>query len=60
MICSFWLIDNLALAGHTEQARALFERLLGHGNDLGLLAEEIDPAGGGLLGNFPRPSATSG
>jgi GH15 family glucan-1,4-alpha-glucosidase len=60
VICSFWLIDNLALAGHTEQARALFERLLGHGNDLGLLAEEIDPAGGGLLGNFPRPSATSG
>jgi GH15 family glucan-1,4-alpha-glucosidase len=32
----------------------LFERLLGHANDLGLLAEEIDPASGNLLGNFPQ------
>jgi GH15 family glucan-1,4-alpha-glucosidase len=54
VICSYWLVDNLALAGQTTQARALFERLLGHANDLGLLAEEIDPAGGELLGNFPR------
>ncbi|HEV3498467.1 MAG TPA: glycoside hydrolase family 15 protein [Actinomycetes bacterium] len=54
VICSFWLVDNLALAGHTEQARTLFERLLGHANDLGLLAEEIDPASGQLLGNFPQ------
>jgi alpha,alpha-trehalase len=54
VICSFWLVDNLALAGHTEQARSLFERLLGHANDLGLLAEEIDPASGELLGNFPQ------
>jgi GH15 family glucan-1,4-alpha-glucosidase len=32
----------------------LFERLLGHASDLGLLAEEIDPASGNLLGNFPQ------
>jgi alpha,alpha-trehalase len=54
MICSFWLVDNLALAGQTDRATALFERLLGHANDLGLLAEEIDPASGQLLGNFPQ------
>jgi alpha,alpha-trehalase len=54
VICSFWLVDNLALAGHTDPARALFERLLGHANDLGLLAEQIDPASGELLGNFPQ------
>jgi len=41
---SFWLVDNLALAGQNDRATALFERLLGHANDLGLLAEEIDPA----------------
>ena len=33
---------------------ALFERLLGQANDLGQLAEEIDPASGELLGNFPK------
>jgi alpha,alpha-trehalase len=54
VICSFWLVDNLALAGETERATAWFERLLGHSNDLGLLAEEIDPASGELLGNFPQ------
>jgi GH15 family glucan-1,4-alpha-glucosidase len=54
VICSFWLVDNLALAGQTGQAAALFERLLGHANDLGLLAEEVDPASGELLGNFPQ------
>jgi alpha,alpha-trehalase len=54
VICSFWLVDNLALAGHAEQARLLFDRLLGYSNDLGLLAEEVDPASGELLGNFPQ------
>jgi GH15 family glucan-1,4-alpha-glucosidase len=54
VICSFRLVDNLALAGHTEQAWALFERLLSYANDVVLLAEEIDPVSGELLGNFPQ------
>jgi hypothetical protein len=59
VIWQLWLVDNLALAGQTDHATAMFERLLGHANDLGLLAEQIDPASGQLLGTF-RPSATSG
>jgi len=54
VICSFWLVSCLALAGEVGRAEALFERLAGAANDLGLLAEEIDSAGGELLGNFPQ------
>jgi GH15 family glucan-1,4-alpha-glucosidase len=54
LACSFWLVDNLALLGRDREARHLFERLLGLCNDLGLLAEEFDPATGRLLGNFPQ------
>jgi GH15 family glucan-1,4-alpha-glucosidase len=53
-ICSFWLVECLARAGETERARELFERLLGFCNDVGLLAEEIDPHDGELIGNFPQ------
>ena len=53
-------MTNLTLAGQTDRDTALFERLPGPANDLGLL-EEVDPASGELLlGNWPRPSATSG
>jgi GH15 family glucan-1,4-alpha-glucosidase len=54
LACSFWLADNLALMGRREDARLLFERLLGLCNDVGLLAEEYDPAAQRLLGNFPQ------
>jgi len=53
-ICSFWLVECLARAGESERARELFERLLGFCNDVGLLAEEVDPASGELIGNFPQ------
>jgi GH15 family glucan-1,4-alpha-glucosidase len=54
LICSFWLVDNLAFVGEVERARALFERLVSFANDVGLLAEQIDPSSGEQLGNFPQ------
>jgi GH15 family glucan-1,4-alpha-glucosidase len=54
VICSFWLVSCLAQAGEVERAEALFARLTGYANDLGLLAEEIDTAAGEQLGNFPQ------
>jgi len=52
--CTFWLVDNLALMGRVDEAQALFERLIGLANDVGLLAEEYDPDTKRHLGNFPQ------
>ncbi len=54
VICSCWLVSCLALAGEIARAEHLFARITGCANDLGLLAEEIDPRTGDLLGNFPQ------
>jgi GH15 family glucan-1,4-alpha-glucosidase len=54
LLCTFWLADALALAGHAERARQVFDAAARYCNDLGLLAEEVDPATGELLGNFPQ------
>jgi GH15 family glucan-1,4-alpha-glucosidase len=54
LACSFWLADNFALSGRKDDARRLFERLLGLCNDVGLLSEGYDPANQRLLGNFPQ------
>ncbi|UQA91289.1 glycoside hydrolase family 15 protein [Streptomyces halobius] len=53
-LCSFWLASTLAQAGQPDRAKALFDRVAGFANDLGLLAEEIDPRSGELFGNFPQ------
>ncbi len=52
--CSFWLVDCLELLGRHDEAHALFDRLLGLANDVGLIAEEYDPKVKRLLGNFPQ------
>jgi len=52
--CSFWLVDCYELIGRHAEAHELFTRLVGLANDVGLLAEEYDPAAGRLLGNFPQ------
>jgi GH15 family glucan-1,4-alpha-glucosidase len=54
LVCTFWLADNLVLQGRYREARAIFERLLGLCNDVGLLSEEYDPDTGRLVGNFPQ------
>ncbi len=52
--CTFWLADNYQLLGRHQEARGLFERLLGLCNDVGLLSEQYDPRAKRLLGNFPQ------
>jgi len=54
LLCSFWLVDNLAAQGRLEEAVGLFERLCGRANALGLLPEQIDPSNGAFLGNYPQ------
>ena len=54
LMCTFWLADNLILAGRRKEATAIFERLLSLRNDVGLLAEQYDPVERRQLGNFPQ------
>jgi len=53
-ICTFWLVDNLAMQGRVGEARSLFERLLSYAGHLGLFSEEIGSNGVKALGNYPQ------
>jgi GH15 family glucan-1,4-alpha-glucosidase len=53
-LCSFWLVDNLAMQGRVDEARSLFERLVGYAGRLGLFSEEISGDEGRALGNYPQ------
>src|SRR5262245_20977257 len=52
-ICTFWLVEVLTRAGRLNEARLIFEKMLGYANHLGLYAEQIGPSGE-ALGNFPQ------
>jgi GH15 family glucan-1,4-alpha-glucosidase len=54
LLCSFWLADAYVMLGRLDEATRLFERMLAHCNDVGLLAEEYDVAAKRLVGNFPQ------
>ena len=57
-ICTFWLAESLLRIGDRKGAERIFRRMMNQANHLGLYSEEIDPASGVALGNFPRPSPT--
>ena len=54
LICTFWLVEQYARSGRVDDAQALLDQLTGYATDLGLYAEEYDPATGRLAGNFPQ------
>jgi GH15 family glucan-1,4-alpha-glucosidase len=60
LVCRFWLIDVLWDLGRHEQAREMFDDALKYRNRYGLLAEDIDPGTGELLGNFPQTYSMAG
>jgi GH15 family glucan-1,4-alpha-glucosidase len=53
-VCGFWAAEHIALAGSLQDAHITFQESLQYRNDLGLFAEETDPATGNALGNFPQ------
>ncbi|MGZ4619961.1 MAG: glycoside hydrolase family 15 protein [Frankiaceae bacterium] len=54
LLCTFWLAQAQAMAGDLDRARRTFEKARAYANDVGLLAEEVDPDTGEMLGNFPQ------
>ena len=53
-LCTFWLVDALALSGRLDEARAIFENAVSLGNHAGLFSEQYDASTGEALGNFPQ------
>jgi GH15 family glucan-1,4-alpha-glucosidase len=58
--CSFWLLEALLRLGRVDEGLSLFEQVLGLANELLLLPEEIDPATGAYLGNYPLALSQAG
>jgi GH15 family glucan-1,4-alpha-glucosidase len=54
LACSFWMVVCLWSIGRKDDASAMYERLLGLSNDVGLLSEEYDPQAKRMVGNFPQ------
>ncbi|MGH3405997.1 MAG: glycoside hydrolase family 15 protein [Streptosporangiaceae bacterium] len=54
LLCTFWLAQAQALADQVDAATATFERAIAAVSDVGLLAEEVDPHDGEMIGNFPQ------
>jgi GH15 family glucan-1,4-alpha-glucosidase len=54
LLCSFWLVDNLAMQGRLEEAEELYASLCERASPLGLLSEQIDPGTGEFIGNYPQ------
>jgi GH15 family glucan-1,4-alpha-glucosidase len=54
LLCTFWLVDALCLAGEVDEAERIYRKLLARANHVGLLPEELDPKSGRFLGNFPQ------
>ena len=60
LVCSTWLIEALAATGDLDRAHSLMAQVCALANDVGLLAEQVDPASGEMLGNFPQALSHSG
>ncbi|MFF4876271.1 glycoside hydrolase family 15 protein [Micromonospora sp. NPDC000668] len=54
LLCSFWLVECLVMAGERRRAEELFEQVVEHANDVGLFSEQIDLVTGAQLGNTPQ------
>jgi pentatricopeptide repeat protein len=54
ILCTFWLVSALVLAGRVEEARRIFDNMLSKASPLGLFAEEYEPKTGEQIGNFPQ------